>query len=286
MAQGRAHFDQALSFHDSALQRELSSQEFATGTVHMLMWRSSAMWLCGYPEAAIASADQALRNARQIGSVSLLMTALNQVAYPHIWSGHHETGKALLDELCVLAKQRGSAYWNACGTVQKGYLCCLTGHSLDSISMINAALAELRPIENTIAFTIILASLAAAHADLGQFDNAWREIGDAKTLIERSKERYCEAEVHRMAGEIALLEPKPDVAKAEAYFGRALSVARPQPSKSWELRSAMSMARLWRDQGKRDEARKLLAPVYGWFTEGFDTRDLKEAKAFLEELAA
>ena len=93
------------------------------------------------------------------------------------------------------------------------------------------------------------------------------------------------AEVHRIAGEIALMSPEPDAAKAEAYLERALTVARRQQAKSWELRAAMSMARLWRDQGKRDEARELLALVYGWFTEGFDTLDLKEAKALLDELA-
>jgi predicted ATPase len=91
---------------------------------------------------------------------------------------------------------------------------------------------------------------------------------------------------NRIAGEIALKSFQPDTAKAEAYFERALAVARQQQAKSWELRAAMSMARLWRDQGKRNEARDLLAPVYGWFTEGFDTRDLKEAKALLDELAS
>ena len=104
--------------------------------------------------------------------------------------------------------------------------------------------------------------------------------------VETAKERWCEAEVNRIAGEIALLSPEPDVAKAEAYFERALAVAREQQAKSWELRAAMSMARLWRDQGKRDEARDLLAPVYGWFTEGFDTLDLKEAKALLAALGS
>ena len=105
-------------------------------------------------------------------------------------------------------------------------------------------------------------------------------------MVETTKETWFEADVHRIAGEIALKSPEPDAAKAEAYFERALTVARLQQAKSWELRAAMSMARLWRDQGKRDEARDLLTPVYGWFTEGFDTRDLKEAKALLEELAA
>ena len=92
-------------------------------------------------------------------------------------------------------------------------------------------------------------------------------------------------EVHRIAGEVALKSPEPDAAKAETYFERALAVSRQQQAKSWELRAAMSLARLWRDQGKPQQARELLAPVYGWFTEGFDTRDLKEAKALLEQLA-
>jgi predicted ATPase len=96
-------------------------------------------------------------------------------------------------------------------------------------------------------------------------------------------ETICEAEVHRIAGEIALRRAEPDAAKAQAYFQRALAVAREQQAKSWELRAAMSMARLWRDQGKRNEAHDLLAPVYGWFTEGFDTRDLKEAKTLLND---
>jgi predicted ATPase len=93
------------------------------------------------------------------------------------------------------------------------------------------------------------------------------------------------AEVHRIAGEIALMSPEPDAAKAEAYLERALTVARRQQAKSWELRAAMSMARLWRDQGKPQQARELLAPVYGWFTEGFDTRDLKEAMALMDALS-
>jgi predicted ATPase len=104
--------------------------------------------------------------------------------------------------------------------------------------------------------------------------------------METTKERWCEAEVHRIAGEIALRSPEPDAAKAEAYFERALAVARAQQAKSWELRAAMSLARLWSDQGKVRKARELLAPAYGWFTEGFDTRDLKEAKALLDLLAA
>jgi predicted ATPase len=128
--------------------------------------------------------------------------------------------------------------------------------------------------------------LAIACAELGQFDNAWRCIEEATSAIEATGETWFAAEVNRIAGEIMLMSPETDATKAQEYFDRALSVARQQRAKSWELRAAMSLARLWRDQGKVQQARELLAPVYGWFTEGFDTRDLKDAKALLEELSS
>jgi predicted ATPase len=143
----------------------------------------------------------------------------------------------------------------------------------------------LRLTGQTIFVPIYTSWLARTYAKLGKFDDAWRCIGEAVTAIETRKEIWCEAEVNRIAGEIALRSPAADLLKAQAYFERALAVARQQQAKSWELRAAMSLARLWRDQGKRQQGRELLAPVYGWFTEGFETRDLKEAKALLEELA-
>jgi predicted ATPase len=129
-----------------------------------------------------------------------------------------------------------------------------------------------------------LSILSSAYSELGRFDDAWRCISEAMTAVATNKERWCEAEVNRVAGEIALMSPEKDVAKAERSFDCALTVARQQQAKSWELRAAISMARLWRDQGKVQQARELLAPVYGWFTEGFDTRDLQDAKALLAEL--
>src|SRR5262249_45236659 len=130
-----------------------------------------------------------------------------------------------------------------------------------------------------------LSYLAGAHAELDNFDDAMCHIREAMTKLETTKESWFEAEIKRMAGEIALLLPDPDATKAEGYFEHALAGPRQQQAKSWELRAAMSMARLWREQGKPDEARELLAPVYGWFTEGLDTLDLKQAKALLDELA-
>jgi predicted ATPase len=133
---------------------------------------------------------------------------------------------------------------------------------------------------------LYLSCLARAHVDLRKFDDAWRCIGEAMKAVETTNERWYEAELNRLAGEIVLQSLKADTIKAEDHFERALSVARAQQAKSWELRAAMSLARLWRDQGKMRQARELLTPVYGWFTEGFDTRDLKEARALLEQLAA
>jgi predicted ATPase len=132
--------------------------------------------------------------------------------------------------------------------------------------------------------TWYLSYLTQAYVELGQFDDARRRIGEMMTSVQTTKESWWEADLHRIAGEVALNSPEPDAEKAQAYFERALGVARQQQAKSLELRAAMSLARLWRDQGKVQEARELLAPVYGWFTEGFDTRDLKEAKALLDDL--
>ena len=145
--------------------------------------------------------------------------------------------------------------------------------------------AAQRSTGTTLNHAFNLFCLAHAHAELGQFDQAWRCIGEAITTMEKTKEKWCEAEVYRTAGEVALKSPEPDPAKAETYFERALTVARDQQAKSWELRAAMSMARLWRDQGRPKQARELLAPIFGWFTEGFDTLDLKEARALLDTLA-
>ena len=168
--------------------------------------------------------------------------------------------------------------------MHQGYILALTGKAPEAVQMITSGIAAHRSTGATIAIPSSLSYLARAYAELGQFDHARRCIGEAMTAIETTKQSWCEAEVHRTAGEIALMSPELDAAKAEAYFERALAIARKQQAKSWELRAAMSMARLWRDQGKPQQARELLAPVYGWFTEGFETIDLKEAKTMLDEL--
>jgi predicted ATPase len=156
----------------------------------------------------------------------------------------------------------------------------------NAIQTITSGIAARRDVGATISTPFYLSQLAWAYSRANQYHDAWCCIEEAVAIVETNKERWYEAELHRMAGDIALRSPRQNAAQAQAYFERALAVARQQQAKSWELRAAMSMARLWRDQGKRNEARELLAPVYGWFTEGFDTLDLREAKALLNELAA
>jgi predicted ATPase len=168
----------------------------------------------------------------------------------------------------------------------RGFLLVLTGKASDAVQVLTSILVALQQSSTTFMRPLRLTFLANACAANGSFDDALRYISEAMTAVDTSDERWFEAKANRIAGEIALRSPNADPPKAQAHFERALSVARQQQAKSLELRAAMSMARLWRDQGKRDEARELLAPVYGWFTEGFETRDLQEAKALLDELSS
>jgi predicted ATPase len=244
-----------------------------------------ALWALGHPEAALADTERALNNARWLGPVTL-MFALYYASMTHIACGNYAAAKAQYDELIALAHKEDVSLYRALGTSGQGSLLALIGKVSDAVYKIASGISAMRSTGIKLHLPFYLSFLAGASAGLGQFDDAWRCIEEAITATETTKERWCEAEVHRVAGEIGLLSPTPDVTKIEAYFERALTVARRQQAKSWELRAAMSMARLWRHQGKVQQARELLAPVYGWFTEGFDTGDLKEAKALLEKLAS
>jgi predicted ATPase len=126
--------------------------------------------------------------------------------------------------------------------------------------------------------------LTEAHAAAGQAEAGLDVLAEALALVDRTEERYWEAELYRLKGELLLQQIVPDAPQAEACFQQALAIARCQQAKAWELRTAISLSRLWQQQGRRDEARALLAPVYHWFTEGFDTADLQDAKTLLEEL--
>jgi predicted ATPase len=285
IVQARAHFDQVIALYHPAEHRPLTARFGQDTRVMVLSWRALASWFLGYPEKAVADTDHALKDAREIGQAATLMLALAHASIPLTFCGDYATANALVDELNVLADEKGALFWKAHGMWDKGCLFALTGKAADAVEMITSGITAMRSTGAAVWMPLRLSYLARAYAELGQFDDAWFSIGNALTAVETTKESLCEADIHRTAGEITLISPEPDAAKAEAYFERALAIARSQQAKSWELRAAMSMARLWRDQGKSQAARDLLAPVYGWFTEGFDTLDLKDARALLNDLA-
>jgi class 3 adenylate cyclase len=203
-----------------------------------------------------------------------------------ILCGNYAMAIAQVDDVVALADEKAAMFWKVQAMLARGMALALSDKANAAVQVITSNIAALRAAGATVWSPMWLSYLASAHAQLGQYDNALRSLGEGMMLMETTGERWFEAEANRITGQIVLLSPEPDVAKAEVYFERALEVARRQQAKSWELCASMSLARLWRDQGKVQQARELLAPVYGWFTEGFDTRDLKEAKALLEELAA
>jgi predicted ATPase len=285
IVEGRAHLEQAIALYDAAEHRPLATRFGLDAGVHALSYRSWALWLLGYPDAALTGSHRALSDAREIGQAATLMGALVTAMLPHICCGNYVMGNLLVDELVALAEAKGTLLWDALGRILRGGMLTLKGKSSDVVQMITSGIDAEKATGATFFIPWFASSLASAYAELGKIEDAWRCIGEAMTAAESTKEKWYEAEINRIAGEIALMTTEPDRAKAEEYFEKALTVAGRQQAKSWELRAAMSMARLWRDQGKRDEARDLLAPVYGWFTEGFDTLDLKEAKALLNELS-
>ena len=157
----------------------------------------------------------------------------------------------LADELVALADEKGAAERKVQGLLTKGRILAPSGKAADAVRALASGLGAYQSMGATAGMPTIKSHLGRAYAELGQFDDAWHSIGEAMMAMETSKETWFEAEVNRIAGKIALLSPTPEAEKAEAYFKRALSVARQQQAKSWELRAAMSMARLWRDRCKR-----------------------------------
>jgi predicted ATPase len=284
LAVARSHFDRTIALYDPAEHRALAPRFGQDIRVAALSFRGQALWLLGYPELALADAERSITDGQEINHGPTLLYALVRTIINN-QSGNYAAASRRADEIVDFATQKGIGFWKTYGMLQQGIGLALTGNAMGAVQKITSAINVYRSMGSTLHLSEYLWYLAKAHAHLGQPDDAWRCVDEAMATMRASGETWFEAELHRVSGEIALMLPQPDAPKAEAYFQRALEVARKQQAKSWELRAATSMARLWRDQGKQ-QARELLAPVYGWFTEGFDTRDLKEAKALLEELQA
>ncbi len=195
-------------------------------------------------------------------------------------SAVHEHAEAAV----ALATEQGFPIWAALGTTLRGWALTMQGQDEAGVAQVRGGIAALRATGAALFVPYLYTVLADVCTHLGHIEDGLQALAEAHTLVERHDERYWEAEVCRLRGVLLLRQPGTSPAEAEAWLQQALDIARRQEAKSLELRAAMSLSRLWQQQGKQAEARALLAPIYGWFTEGFDTADLLEAKALLEEL--
>src|SRR3954469_19162728 len=283
LVEAKAHFNEALALYRPAAHRRLMTRFGQDLRVTCLAFRSLTSWLLGYPEAALNDADCALTEARQIEHAATLMFTLNFPILINTYCGNYHAANEYLKELVALAEEKAAPFRKAEGVLRRGYILTLTG-AAKAVEIVTEGIDLWRAAGSTIFTPEHEFMLAIAYANSHQFDEAKWCIHKSVTAMQVTKERWCEAEVHRVAGEIELKSPQRDVAKAQSYFEHSLSVARARQAKSWELRAAMSLSRLLIDQGRRQTARDLLAPVYDWFTEGFDNSDLRKAKALLAEL--
>lgn len=285
-AESRVHLDQAIALCDPAKRGALGVGVSQDPLVTVSLSRAWAQWFLGYPEAALRDAEGALSAARERGQAVTLLFALGNNNIVQILCGNHTIARAQAQEQAALAKEKNTPFWNGFALMNEGCAFVLISTPSRAVELLVAGIAMVRATRSKNWLPFYLAHLARAYAELRRFEDACGRIREALTAVETTKEKWCEAEVHRTAGEIELMSAAPSTGKAEAHFERALAVARRQQAKSWELRAAMSLARLWRDQEKQQQARELLAPVHGWFTEGFDTLDLKAARSLLDELTA
>jgi predicted ATPase len=286
IADARAHLDRGIALYDPAEHRHFATRFFGQDAgAAILCWRSLALLLLGYPDAALTDSKEALKIGRDSGHSATLTYALNFSVFQHVYCGDFAAANALIEEFNILKDQIGSGFWGGWGLALSGCLSTLTGRAAEAVQNITSGVIAMRSTGNTMWAPLFLTHLAQANAELGQFKTAWGNIHEAMTAVGVTKETWYEAEINRVAGEITLLGTEADAVKAEAYFAGALRIAGEKKAKSLELRAATSMARLLCLQGKRGPARDILAPVYGWFTEGFDTLDLREAGLLLAELA-
>jgi class 3 adenylate cyclase/predicted ATPase len=242
------------------------------------------LWLLGYPDQALARSQEAVMLAQQMAHPLSLAYALGMAALFHQFRREVRAVQEHAEATISLAMEQGFPFWRAIGSSLHGWTLAQQGQAQEGIAQITQGLRAFQATGAEITRWYYLALLAEAHSLIGQPEVGLTALGEALTLVDTTGARLYEAELYRLKGELLLQQSADNQLEAETCFHRAISIAQNQSAKSWELRTATSLARLWQHQGKRQEAYDLLAPVYGWFTEGFDTADLKDAKALLDAL--
>jgi class 3 adenylate cyclase/predicted ATPase len=248
-------------------------------------WAAMTLWLLGYPEQAAVRLADSLTLARTLSHPFSLASAYVFAAVVSQLCRNVPAVHEQVDATIVLSTEQGFPQWAAWATVLRGWARAMQGQGEEGMAEVRQGIAACRATGTALLVSYFCTALADVAAHLGHPADGLQALVEAHTLVEQHDERYWEAEVHRLRGDLLLQQTGTSQAEAETWLQRALDVARRQEAKSLELRAAMSLSRLWQQQGKRAEGRELLASIYGWFTEGFNTADLQEAKALLEELA-
>ena len=280
----RTDLEQCLALFDFGQRRVLQRLTGFDVRVLALVHLSRSLASLGYLDQARARREAALIEARQLAHAFTLACTLGLGLATEIERGEGAavTRLPVAEELLSFSSEHGFAFWAGWGAIQRGWCLSMMARETEGIAQMKQGLASLRSIGTFTPLPQILTLLAEAHGRARQPAEGMRQLAEAQDIIERTQERDYEAEMYNIRGELLLTMG--EWAAAEDSYRTALAVARRQSAKRWELRAATSLARLWRGQGKRTEARDLLAPIYGWFTEGFDTPVLKEAKALLDQL--
>ncbi len=292
-APAREHFEQGIALHDPQKHRSLAFLYVQDPGVTCLFYAALALWHLGYPDQALKRIYDALTLAQELVHPFSLAYTLAFAAMLHQFRRERQAAQERSEAAITLSTEQGFTLWVAYGTILRGWALAEQGQWEEGIAQMRQGIAAYRTTGSELGRPYSLALLAEVYGKVGQTEKGLRVLAGALSEVQQNGIRYHEAELYRLKGELTLQQsgvgsPESGVttpqAEAEACFHKAVEIARGQSAKSLELRAMMSLIRLWQRQGKRREAHSLLSEIYGWFTEGFDTKDLQEAKALLEEL--
>jgi TOMM system kinase/cyclase fusion protein len=275
------HFTQGMALYDPSQHRASAFLYAENAGVICHSHAAWELWYLGYPDQGLARSHEAVTLARQSAHPLSLGVALSFAAMFSQFRREMRAAQERAEAALSLAKEQGFPFWMAFGAILRGWALAHQGQAKEGITQITQGVMTYRATGAELLRPYYLALLAEAHSARGEPEAGLAVLTEALTLVDTRGERYYEAELYRLKGELLLQQSSDNHMEAESCFHHALDLARNQQAKSFELRAATSLARLWQQQDKRHEAYDLLAPVYGWFTEGFDTADLQEAKTLL-----
>jgi len=277
------HLEEGIACYTPDQRRALVLRTGREPGVASRQYAASTLWLLGYPEQALTRLHEALALAHELSHPYSLAHARCVAAWVSQFRRDVPAVYEHAEAAVAHSAEQEFPLWAAWGTSLRGWALAMQSHDKAGLAQVRQGIAVWRATGAELFVPYFCTVLADVCDHLGHTADGLQALAEAHTLVEHQEERWWEAEVCRLQGVLLLRQPGTPQAEAEAWLQRALDVARRQEAKSLELRAAMSLSRLWQQQGKHTEAHALLAPIYGWFTEGFDTADLQEAKALLEE---